>query len=263
MDGELENAVERASEFGDWVARLLEDAEIPFEREASLGGVRPDFIVTLPNDAVVAVEAKTYSPDVEGQVRAYELVRYLRDVLGADRAFVVLPEVPRSRIPEGVVSPEELIKFLKRELVKTRRRRPKRLPRKQVPRGRDVFAAMPFDSEYNDVFFVAMARACERVDATCKRIDREEFVGDIVAYIHELIRNSIAVIADLSDALPNVLYEVGYAHALSLPTVHICSTPLDQLPFDVRNWNTLPYSRGQTHQLVEPLAQRLAAVLPR
>jgi len=126
-----------------------------------------------------------------------------------------------------------------------------------------VFAAMPFASEYDDVFFVAMAFAAEQTGTTAKRVDREPFEGDVVDKICQMIRDSVGVIADLSDALPNVMYEVGYAHALERPTIHICSTPLSELPFDVRNWNTLAYKKGQTFGLREKLAERLKAALKR
>ncbi|MGD0173670.1 MAG: hypothetical protein ABSC61_04430, partial [Anaerolineales bacterium] len=87
------------------------------------------------------------------------------------------------------------------------------------------------------------------------------FSGDIVDEIKRLIASSVAVIVDLSEAKPNVLYEAGFAHALKKPTVHISSTPLSDLPFDIRNWNTLLYQRGQTIKLQDPLARRLRAVL--
>jgi nucleoside 2-deoxyribosyltransferase len=83
----------------------------------------------------------------------------------------------------------------------------------------------------------------------------------VVERIKRLIKESSAVIADLSEAKSNVLYEVGYAHALKRPTIHICSTPLEQLPFDVRNWNTITYVKGQTHKLKTDLARRLKAIL--
>ena len=69
------------------------------------------------------------------------------------------------------------------------------------------------------------------------------------------------MIADLSEAKPNVLFETGYAHALGKPCIHICSTPLAELPFDVRNWNTLAYEPGRTAALRDPLARRLRALL--
>lgn len=122
---------------------------------------------------------------------------------------------------------------------------------------------MPFSGEYDDVFFVAMTYAANSVGAVCIRIDKEQFAGDIVSKIKNEIEDSIAVIADLSEAKPNVLYEVGYSHAKAKPTVHICSTPLDKLPFDVKTWNTISYNKGQTNALKEKLADTLKTILKR
>jgi nucleoside 2-deoxyribosyltransferase len=82
-----------------------------------------------------------------------------------------------------------------------------------------------------------------------------------VEEIKRLINESVAVIIGLSEAKSNVLYEAGYSHALKKPTVHVSSTSLEKLLFDVRNWNTLKYSLGQTAKLREPLARRLRLVL--
>jgi hypothetical protein len=172
-----------------------------------------------------------------------------------------MPQLERSRIGEGIVDANQLVQFLQKEFADPRMRRGRGKGR--VARGQDeVFAAMPFSPEYNDVFFVAMASACERVNLACRRVDKEEFTGDIVDRIHDMIRNCVGVIADLSESRPNVLYEVGYAHALGKPTVHICSTPLDELPFDVHGWSTVSYAKGQTYELISPLASRLSAAIP-
>jgi nucleoside 2-deoxyribosyltransferase len=106
-----------------------------------------------------------------------------------------------------------------------------------------------------------MLPAAQIVGATCTRIDHQEFVGDIVAEIKRSIEASVAVIADLSESRPNVLYELGYADARTKPTIQVCSTDLNQLPFDVRNVSTIAYTRGQSRQLQESLAQRLAAIV--
>lgn len=129
--------------------------------------------------------------------------------------------------------------------------------------AKTVFAAMPFAAEYEDVYFVAMVDAARAVGAACRRLDREDYAGDVVKKLSELIHGCDAVIADISDANPNVLYEVGHAHALQRPAVHICSMPLAELPFDVRNWNTLRYTKGRTHALRDELRTRLRAVLAR
>lgn len=124
---------------------------------------------------------------------------------------------------------------------------------------RTVFVVMPFSPEYEDVYHV-IAGAAAAIGAVCDRVDLAHFSGDVVKEIKSRIRMSIAVIADLSEAKPNVLYEIGFAQALGRPTVHICSTPLNKLPFDVRNWNTLEYSKGQTHKLRDNLVKRLEAI---
>jgi nucleoside 2-deoxyribosyltransferase len=127
--------------------------------------------------------------------------------------------------------------------------------------GKLIFAAMPFAPQYEDVFFVAMSYAAEQVGAVCDRVDRREFQGNVVNEIETMIRKSIAVIVDLSESKPNVLYEAGYAHALKKPCVHICSTPIEKLPFDVAQWKTSLYQPGQTHKLQKELTQRLKALL--
>ncbi len=65
------------------------------------------------------------------------------------------------------------------------------------------------------------------------------------------------MIADLSGLNPNVMYELGFAHALGKKVIHITNTPLNELPFDVRNWNTHSYKIGQTRRLVKTLAESL------
>lgn len=124
-----------------------------------------------------------------------------------------------------------------------------------------IFAAMPLAEKYDDVFFVAMRYAADEIGAVCERIDNEEFAGDIIREIKNRIRRSAVVIGDLSGSNPNVLYEVGYAQGIDIPTIHICSTPLSKLPFDVKPWNTIQYKIGQTHLLKDKLVARLKAVL--
>jgi hypothetical protein len=172
-----------------------------------------------------------------------------------------LPELKKNYKRRGVIKVDAVVPTLRKLFL--RPEAPARRAAEPEPESarRMVFAAMPFASEYDDTFFIAMSYAARRVGATCKRVDRAEFSGDIVEEIKRLIAASAAVIVDLSEAKPNVLYEAGLAHALKKPTVHICSTPLTDLPFDVRNWNTIPYSRGQTVKLQEPLARRLQAVM--
>ena len=252
--------IQRERELADQVARNLAEAGIRFDRDVSLGGIQPDLIAYSPDDRTFIIEVKAWQKHRGFRNRAAHQADLYRETTGADEAFVVVDNLERSSAPEGVVTLDRLVPAL----IDAFSRRPTvRKELKPVSRSRrpHVFAAMPFDREYDDVFFVAMTYAAELAGAVCKRVDIEEFSGDMVSEIHVLIRRSIATIVDLSESRPNVLYEAGYAHALAKPIVHICSTPLGELPFDVAHWNTLPYDQGQTFRLRDTLANRLGAVL--
>ncbi|MFN2298410.1 MAG: hypothetical protein ACK2UB_06145 [Anaerolineales bacterium] len=242
---------------------LLRQAGIRYRRQPSIGGLRPDFLVAGPHGEKVVLEVKLWDPRGGNTARAIRQAELYRKATGADRALIVMPNLKRNYRREGVIRMEAVVPLLRKQLRLDRegpRRAAGKKPRRKAA-GRTVFAAMPFSREYDDTYFIAMSHAAEQVGAECKRVDRKEFSGDIVEEIKRLIRSSAAVIVDLSEAKPNVLYEAGYAHALRKPVVHICSTPLSKLPFDVRNWNTIAYRRGQTALLREPLARRLKAVM--
>ena len=229
-----------------------------------MGGVRPDFIIQHDDGTKTVIEAKGWPNTNTAITRAAEQGAHYRQLTGADHVLMVLPEAPKhNRIPE-VIGLSELATALERLSAARGRRMGNpavRFKRGAKKRERVIFAAMPFKVEYDDVFFVAMVGAATDLDATCVRVDQEEFVGDISARIRKEIKRSAAVIADVSGASPNVLYEAGFAHALNKPTVHICSTPLNKLPFDIGQQNTLAYNKGQTYQLKGKLVARLKAIL--
>jgi hypothetical protein len=124
-----------------------------------------------------------------------------------------------------------------------------------------IFAAMPFDPSFDDVFFVAIRRAVREVGGKAVRVDQTMHGGDAVAATQEHLRTCRAVVADLSTGEPDVLYELGLAHALGKPTVQICRTAYQDLPFMVRNRETLLYQAGRTHLLGQQLAVYLRGVL--
>jgi hypothetical protein len=252
------------------IAAILEHSGYEYEYEPRIGGLRPDFVATAPNGAMVVIEAKGWSGDREHLERAQRQAEAYKTATAVEAALVVLAEAPPADAPGGVIGLHHLASWLQyfghvldedeeEEGLDSTREGVEYTIRSESPYT--VFAAMPFSAQYDDVYLVAMSYAAEQVGAACVRVDHEEFSGDIVSEIRRLIASSVAVIADLSEAKPNVLYEVGYAHALRRPTVHICSTPMSDLPFDVSHDNTLAYTPGQTYALRERLAKRLRAVL--
>jgi very-short-patch-repair endonuclease len=246
----------------DQIAQRLSEEGISFKREVAIGGLRIDFLIYGPRNRKVVIEVKAWDKYDGFRNRAAHQVNLYKEAVGADDAFLVIESLERSSVEEGVVTPDKLIPAILDALSQDQVSKWKKKREVTAP-ARHVFAAMPFDQKYDDVYFVAMCYAAQANRATSIRVDQREFSGDIVVEIHRLIEDSIAVIADLSESLPNVLYEVGYAHALKKPTLHICSTALEGLPFDVSHWNTIQYHAGQTHQLRDTLARRLRSAIPR
>ena len=246
-------------EFEERIAKLLKEAGLKFQRDPVVGGLQPDFIITGPQNQRVVIEAKAWDPRGGNTARALEQAAHYQALEGADKAFVVMPTSRKNFEGKGVVGADGLIAAVTAFFEKPSRQHKHGKQTRPATR-RTIFAAMPFSRDYDDTYFVAMSHAAAHVDAACTRVDKEEFAGDIVEEIKRLIKASDGVIVDLSEGTPNVLYEAGFAHALGKPTVHICSTPLSDLPFDVRNWNTLAYNRGQTTRLRDALARRLEAV---
>lgn len=246
--------------FQQRVEQVLHTADVRYDRQVSVGGIVADFVVETQDGRTLVLEAKaTRDPGLAEAVRARDQARRIQELTGADGAFTVFAGFEGSA-DLGVVGLAQLAEVLGAEQPETApTRRVER--RRRVAPTRTIFAAMPFAREYEDVFWIAMAGAAAAVGAGCTRVDEEEFTGDVVDEIQRLIHFSMLVIADLSESKPNVLYEVGYAHALKKPTVHICSTSLDDLPFDVRNWNTVVYGQGQTHRLRTDLTRRVKKIL--
>lgn len=251
----------REDQISEQIADVLSRENIQFDRNVSIGGVQPDFVVYAPDGRQFIIETKTWSNQPGFRKRAEHQAELYEGHIGVDGAFLVLDNLERSNISGGAVTLDKLVPALRKAFAESPPGKKAQKPVDKSPRPH-IFAAMPFDSRYDDVFLVAMSYAAEQVGSVCKRVDKVEFSGDIVTEIEKLIREARAVIIDLSESKPNVLYEAGYAHALNKPVVHICSTPLGDLPFDVAQWNTLSYSQGRTFSLKRPLTRRLRAVVP-
>lgn len=248
--------IRRERELANEVARFLRKEKIQFDREVAIGGIQSDFLIYSPDNRKFIVDVKAWERFDGFRNRAAHQSDLYIDNLGVDEAFVVVDKLQRSSVAEGVVTVDKLIPAIKAAISKGVSSSGK-IKTISKARKRHIFAAMPFDGKYDDVYFVAMTYAAEQIDSICIRVDKLEYSGDILSETQRQIRTAIAVVGDLSESRPNVLYEVGYAHALKKPTVHICSTPLDDLPFDVAHWNTISYGQGQTHQLKDQLTNRL------
>jgi hypothetical protein len=102
---------------------------------------------------------------------------------------------------------------------------------------------MPFTDHFSWVLEELVQPAAEKASIDLVRIDLQDHFGDIVESFKQELLEADLVIAVVTGESPNVLYEVGYAHALNKPVLLLCqrNSPKDDhqgMPFYVRNHRT-------------------------
>ena len=233
-----------------------------FSKDVTVGDMNADFYLQSPTGSTSVIQIKNWEPTHENQERARGLASLYKALSSTDNAYIVMPELPASDSdPEhGVIALDYVYEIPEGLLLESKERKP-RLPTVQKAPQKIIFAAMPFARNYDDTFEVGIQGACLELGYKAVRVDHQEFSGDIVAEIKRLIKKSAAVVGDLSETRPNVLYEIGFAHATRRKVVQICSTATENIPFDVRNNKTILYEKGQTTKLKANLMKELRAIL--
>jgi|WetSurMetagenome_2_1015567.scaffolds.fasta_scaffold225984_1 hypothetical protein len=229
-------------------------------RDVTVGKMNADIYLQSSAGTTSVFQIKSWEPTLENQDRAKNLASIYKTLSSTDNAYVVIPGLEKSDPENGVIAPEffnQQSKYFFAEQKKSK----STLPKVQKAPSKIVFAAMPFAKSYDDTFEVGIQGACLKLGYKAVRVDHQAFVGDIVSEIKVLIRKSAAVIGDLSENRPNVLYEIGFAHAMNRVVVQICSTPMENIPFDVRNNKTIHYEIGQTVKLKDNLSKELKVIL--
>ncbi len=104
-----------------------------------------------------------------------------------------------------------------------------------------VFVAMPFSDEMSDIFHYGIQGAVNSAGLLAERADIASFTGDVMEWVRMRISGANLVVADLTNANPNVYLEVGYAWGKGVPTVLLVKSSTD-LKFDVRGQRCIVYS---------------------
>jgi hypothetical protein len=243
-----------------FVSDVFDSKDLNYSSNVVVGNTSSDFFVVSPTGSTAVFEVKNWSPSPANIRRASHMSSLYLSASGADNAFIILPGRRTISPSTGVISTSQVDNIVDTNIIhapaKTRKSTPEAKP---IPKDH-IFAAMPFAAIYDDTFLVAMKPAALELGYECIRVDHEHFSGDVVKEIKGLIKQSVLVVADLSDSRPNVLFELGYAEASDIPFVQI-STDRNSLPFDVRNNKTLGYSIGQTTRLKSRLVKEFQALL--
>lgn len=122
-----------------------------------------------------------------------------------------------------------------------------------------AFIVMPMTGGRHDFDDVhdAIKEAAARCGIQAERVDEPHSTDRITDRILESIRRAEYVIADLTDAKPNVYFEAGYAHALRKTPIYIAKagTPLE---FDLKDYPVI-FFQG-LRQLKDDLEKRLRGI---
>jgi hypothetical protein len=109
-----------------------------------------------------------------------------------------------------------------------------------LPAKEHVFVAMPFTEEFQDVYEFGIYGPLRRLGFICEKVDETSFAGDILQRILDRIRGARFVVADLTQARPNVYLEVGYAWGHQIPVL-LLARDGEKLHFDVATHRCLFY----------------------
>jgi hypothetical protein len=133
-----------------------------------------------------------------------------------------------------------------------------------------AFVAMSFskDGNYGDLLRRAFDEAIKPAiedDAGYKeavRVDRKDFLGDIVYEIVARIKESRFVVADVTEQKNGVYFEAGFAMGMGLPVIWMCHNgDIKNAHFDTRNLSHIEWD--DPIELRKSLANRILATIGR
>jgi hypothetical protein len=126
------------------------------------------------------------------------------------------------------------------------------------------FVMMPFAEPIGGYYASVYKPAIERAKLTAVRADADIYgTGKIIDQIWKGIHAARVLVAELTGRNPNVLYELGLAHALYKPVVLVSSNK-DDVPFDVQHVRVIYYVKDDPfwgQKLIEKVAENILSAL--
>lgn len=115
------------------------------------------------------------------------------------------------------------------------------------------FFVMPFKPELN-FFYLYLKDHLERNHSLhVERGDHDVLTVALLDKIRSQILGSDVIIGDITAKNPNVLYELGYAHAFKKPVILLTQDQPEQAPVDVRQFEVIQYDLADERNLISKL----------
>jgi len=115
-------------------------------------------------------------------------------------------------------------------------------------------------SKADERLFEAISSAASLAGATTIRSLDTPHEKDILSGIKEMIQKSHIIIADVTDANPSVMYEVGHAQALGKPLILLADSSRS-IPSDLSGLRVLIYDLQSPKEIVSRLGKAIAEVI--
>lgn len=123
-----------------------------------------------------------------------------------------------------------------------------------------IFLIQPFDKSAEGIYDLIRA-AATAANAAVARADSVVSAGsDIVSSIESAIQAASLLIADVTNANPNVMYEIGFARAQNKPLLLIASNSRS-VPFDLARVRVVIYDLANPNEFVERLSKSIIQAL--
>ena len=128
-------------------------------------------------------------------------------------------------------------------------------------------ALLPMGTLFDRVYTEAIVPCSTELGMEAQRVQAEFSDRHALSKVHDQIRQAQQIIADITARNPNVLYQIGYAHAADKRVILIAQHGED-LPFPRSNYPTLIYAgniselRRQLRETVQPTPPGVAFLAP-
>jgi hypothetical protein len=119
--------------------------------------------------------------------------------------------------------------------------------------GKYIFVIMPLKAEFDSVYKTIRTACGKFPGVTFDRADDWSKTGRITDQIITALRTADLIIADISGPNPNVMYELGYAHALGQKVVVMNADRGS--PFDVQDYRQILYATDDLPSAEESLTK--------
>src|SRR5688572_8723363 len=122
--------------------------------------------------------------------------------------------------------------------------------------AKPLLAALPpMGKLFDQVYFEAIVPCSIELGMDAQRVQTQFSDRDALQGVHDQIQQAHLIIADLTAKNPNVLYQIGYAHASGKKVILIAQHGED-LPFPPTDYPTLIYA-GNITELFGQLRENL------